>query len=214
MLQGHHQNEESYFAEMRRKGQVVRLPSGGEMIRASPRQVLLYPNRTFYPWERISECENYYTKFAPPGSLSPKALASFPSSGSSWLSDNITYSQIWVKKNHMEELNNEGIIIIRNPFMALVSHRHLDAGGHIGFAPEAHFEGEGWRSFVLLKIKLWKEFYMDWINNSKRGDLYVIFYEDLTSDVLEYLEKGSQFPIPSDRQSALAMYRQIPKGRS
>ncbi|RXG60632.1 WSC domain-containing protein 1 [Armadillidium vulgare] len=109
----------------------------------------------------------------------------------------------------MEELNNQGIIIIRNPFMALVSHRHLDAGGHIGFAPEAHFEGEGWRSFVLLKIKLWKEFYMDWINNSKRGDLCVIFYEDLTSDVLNTLKKVLNFlslPVDNRRLQCIAKY--------
>lgn len=43
----------------------------------------------------------------------------------------------------MKEMSNRGVIVIRNPFKALISHRHLDVGGHTGYAPKAHFLGTG-----------------------------------------------------------------------
>ncbi|KAK7068403.1 hypothetical protein SK128_024683 [Halocaridina rubra] len=46
-------------------------------------------------------------------------------------------------RNHMSELNHQGVIVIRNPFKALISHRHLDIGGHTGYAPKSHFLGKG-----------------------------------------------------------------------
>lgn len=53
----------------------------------------------------------------------------------------------------MEELNNQGVIIIRNPFKALISHRHLDVGGHTGYAPRSHFVGEGLSPLKLFYRK-------------------------------------------------------------
>ena len=32
---------------------------------------------------------------------------------------------IQVKQNHMDELNRTAIIIVRNPFAAIIGHRHL-----------------------------------------------------------------------------------------
>ena len=45
--------------------------------------------------------------------------------------------------NHMAELNYKAVLVIRNPFKALISHRHLDVGGHTGYAPKSHFSDKG-----------------------------------------------------------------------
>ena len=47
------------------------------------------------------------------------------------------------KYNHIAELNGTAILLIRNPFRAIIGHRHLDAGGHTGYADVDQFLGEG-----------------------------------------------------------------------
>ena len=57
----------------------------------------------------------------------------------------ICYSILFLQvlHNHFTETGCRGLVIIRNPFKALISHRHLDIGGHTGYAPRSHFEGSG-----------------------------------------------------------------------
>ena len=43
----------------------------------------------------------------------------------------------------MAELNGTAILLMRNPFKAIIGHRHLDEGGHVGLAPEEKFVGPG-----------------------------------------------------------------------
>ncbi len=45
--------------------------------------------------------------------------------------------------NHMKELKQTAILLIRNPFRAIIGHRHLDEGGHTGHAKENSFTGPG-----------------------------------------------------------------------
>ena len=45
--------------------------------------------------------------------------------------------------NHMKELNSTAIVLIRNPFKAIIGHRHLDEGGHTGHAKAGSFIGRG-----------------------------------------------------------------------
>lgn len=45
--------------------------------------------------------------------------------------------------NHIKELNSTAIVLIRNPFRAIIGHRHLDEGGHTGHAKEESFLGPG-----------------------------------------------------------------------
>merc|ERR1711976_995678 len=54
--------------------------------------------------------------------------------------------------DHIDELNKTAILLIRNPFRAIIGHRNLDAGGHTGLANSSQFKGEGWDSFVTKKI--------------------------------------------------------------
>ena len=45
--------------------------------------------------------------------------------------------------DHITELNGTAILLVRNPFKAIIGHRHLDEGGHVGLAPDSKFVGEG-----------------------------------------------------------------------
>ena len=43
----------------------------------------------------------------------------------------------------MEQTDGNAILLIRNPYKAIYGHRHLDAGGHVGYADASHFVGPG-----------------------------------------------------------------------
>ena len=58
----------------------------------------------------------------------------------------------------MQELNHTAILLVRNPFDAIIAHRHLDQGGHTGRAGESHFRGPGWDNFVHRKASDWLHF--------------------------------------------------------
>ena len=80
--------------------------------------------------------------------------------------------------NHMKELNSTAIVLIRNPFKAIISHRHLDEGGHTGHAKAGSFIGKGWDHFVTVKVKSWELFYTDWLT-SPRTVTKVVHFENL-----------------------------------
>ncbi|KAG0729117.1 WSC domain-containing protein 1 [Chionoecetes opilio] len=99
------------------------------------------------------------------------------------------------RHSHIKELGYSGVVVMRNPFKALISHRHLDVGGHTGYAPKAHFLGQGcWAEFVRLKVNLWQDFYVDWITLTSPSNIHVTHYENLRQNpvlemrgILDYL---------------------------
>ncbi|XP_066959269.1 uncharacterized protein [Macrobrachium rosenbergii] len=240
--------EKVYLQQLRSKGQVRPRRGGGEEVVSTPQQPIRFPaalkkvhprdwplqytiflNLTHYPWPKSPPCANYSITFARPGALPPLALASFPSSGNTWvrylvegatgLFTGSLYDDTSLTKkgmygeaivydsgmtilqkthgyttgdamklsheerlplNHLEQFGRKGVVVIRNPFKALISHRHLDTGGHTGYAPKAHFLGKGWAEFVHLKARLWRDFYVDWLTLS--DDLHLTFYERVRED--------------------------------
>ncbi|XP_076062905.1 uncharacterized protein LOC143037994 isoform X2 [Oratosquilla oratoria] len=263
------QQDRVYLSQLRTRRQIRPLPGGGEQIVSSsihpirfpaafkkmkveewPNESRVFLNLTHYPWAQSENCKNFSTTFAKPKSLPTAALASFPSSGNTWVrylidsstgiytgsmyddnsltrrgmfGEGVPYDagitilqkshgyttgdamklphEERVKMNHMEELGNGGIIVVRNPFKALISHRHLDVGGHTGYAPKAHFIGEGWKEFITLKIGLWKDFYIDWLTYSKPERLHVINYENLKNNLAEEMKKALKFlKVPIDEK--------------
>ncbi len=51
------------------------------------------------------------------------------------------------EKNHVQELNRTAVLLVRNPFKAIIGHRNLDDGGHTGYAKEERFEGKVTKQF-------------------------------------------------------------------
>ncbi|XP_045113189.1 uncharacterized protein LOC123505642 isoform X3 [Portunus trituberculatus] len=258
-----------YLTHLRHKGQIVARRGGGEEIVSLanrtvrfpvllkkvplnlwPEQYRVYYNLTHYPWVKSRGCEKFSTVFKAPGSLPPRGLASFPSSGNTWvryLIEGATgiftgsmyddtslmmkgmYGE-WVVHdsgmtvvqkshgfttgeamtldakhrmghNHLEELGHRGVVVIRNPFKALISHRHLDVGGHTGYAPKAHFLGQGWAEFVRLKIRLWRDFYEDWLRSTNASAIYVTHYELLKANPVREMQGIlSYLNLPQDTQ--------------
>ena len=45
--------------------------------------------------------------------------------------------------NHHDEVNHTAILLIRNPYKAIIGHRNLDSAGHTGFAKQDQFRGAG-----------------------------------------------------------------------
>ncbi|XP_063853227.1 uncharacterized protein LOC135095990 isoform X2 [Scylla paramamosain] len=267
-----------YLTHLRHKHQIVPRRGGGEEIVSLanrtirfpvllkkaplelwPEQYRVYYNLTHYPWVKSKDCERFSTTFTPPGTLPTRGLASFPSSGNTWVryliegatgiftgsmyddtslmmkgmygewlvyNSGMTVVQkshgfttgeamtldrdIRTGHNHLQELGYQGVVVIRNPFKALISHRHLDVGGHTGFAPKAHFLGQGWVEFVTLKIRLWRDFYEDWVRKTQPNDICVTHYELLREDpvremrgILKYLK------IPEDKARLVCLGKNL-----
>ena len=91
--------------------------------------------------------------------------------------------------NHFDTVQKRAILVIRNPFKALIGHRNLDAGGHTGFAKRTEFMGDGWNSFVKIKINSWENFYLDWLEEARDEDILVLHFENLQSSLLDSLEQ-------------------------
>jgi len=47
--------------------------------------VIYWPYRTHQPWENSPECKVHFTHFLAPHSTPTRAIASFPSSGNTWV---------------------------------------------------------------------------------------------------------------------------------
>lgn len=201
--------------------------------------------RTHFPWSLDDECKVYSVQFG--RQLPIVGLASYPSSGNTWLryliegatgyftgsmyndvaiahkgyyGEGIAYDSgmtVAIKShgfttgnyslavatgklskeerqqhNHITELNSTAILLIRNPFKAIIGHRNLDEGGHTGHAKELSFQGLGWDRFVSIKIKSWELFYMDWLSSEDEGEagwsshrVKVVHFENL-QDMLQW----------------------------
>jgi hypothetical protein len=83
-------------------------------------------------------------------------------------------------QNHIAELNGTAVIVVRNPFKAIIGHRHLDEGGHTGYAKRDRFAGNGWDSFVRKKIADWENFYLDWLHSPSTRRIMVVHFEHLS----------------------------------
>ena len=203
----------------------------------------IWLNITHFPWPTQAECKRYSVQFARARDLPVVGLASYPSSGNTWLRfliEGITgyytgsmYNDISLRKkgfygegvpageglvmtvkthghttgpgahvadrlkyNHHAEVNHSAILLIRNPYKAIIGlscysenreghqtsnagHRNLDSGGHTGFAKEDQFEGPGWQEFVEIKAKHWLDFYSDWLENNPLENVLVLHYENI-----------------------------------
>ena len=56
-------------------------------------------------------------------------------------------TEVGTTSHQMQWTNGNAILLIRNPFKAIYGHRHLVAGGHVGFADASQFFGPGKDSF-------------------------------------------------------------------
>ncbi|XP_021940466.1 WSC domain-containing protein 1-like isoform X2 [Zootermopsis nevadensis] len=94
----------------------------------------------------------------------------------------------------MKLFQGRGILLLRNPYEALLSYRNFLYGGHTGFAPHSRFRGPEWERFATQLAVVWKELAATWINYTRGHEAMVLHFEKLhlyphhdLSRLLDYL---------------------------
>ncbi|XP_027718109.1 WSC domain-containing protein 2 [Vombatus ursinus] len=85
------------------------------------------------------------------------------------------------------EAFDAAILLIRNPYKALMAEFNRKYGGHIGFASQAHWKGKEWPEFVKNYAPWWATHTLDWLKYGKK--VLVVHFEDLKQDLFTQLER-------------------------
>ncbi|XP_026899803.1 WSC domain-containing protein 2 isoform X2 [Acinonyx jubatus] len=83
------------------------------------------------------------------------------------------------------EAFDAAILLIRNPYKALMAEFNRKYGGHIGFAAHAHWKGKEWPEFVRNYAPWWATHTLDWLKFGKK--VLVVHFEDLKRDLFVQL---------------------------
>ena len=106
-----------------------------------------------------------------------------------------------VQKTHdadpalISKFRGRGILILRNPYDAILSKFHYLYGGHHGLASEEHFERclwiwksvdlnrnvcihfrPVWQNFVEVEMKDWLEMALNWTSHGKLKDWFLVMH--------------------------------------
>jgi hypothetical protein len=88
----------------------------------------------------------------------------------------------YTKSEEVDEFDGNAILLIRNPFRAIISHRAILE--YLRHRPaslnETYIEDEGWGLFVETGITHWERLATDWIRGLKRGGIF--YHERMTTD--------------------------------
>lgn len=98
------------------------------------------------------------------------------------------------------EMYDSSILLIRNPYKALMAEFNRKCAGHLGYATERHWKSKEWPEFVNSYASWWASHALDWLQYGKK--LLVVHYEDLKKDLIEKLKEMVTFlnlPINEDR---------------
>uniref|UniRef100_A0A8C5BA59 WSC domain containing 2 n=1 Tax=Gadus morhua TaxID=8049 RepID=A0A8C5BA59_GADMO len=96
------------------------------------------------------------------------------------------------------EAFDSGILMIRNPYKALMAEFNRKYGGHIGFASQAHWKGKEWPEFVKNYAPWWASHTLDWLRYGRH--VHVVHFEDLKRDLFSQLKAMVLFlgPVVSE----------------
>ncbi|KAM3868136.1 sialate:O-sulfotransferase 2 [Diretmus argenteus] len=84
------------------------------------------------------------------------------------------------------EAFDSSILMIRNPYKALMAEFNRKYGGHIGFASQAHWKGKEWPEFVKNYAPWWASHTLDWLHYGKK--VHVVHFEDLKRELFSQLK--------------------------
>ncbi|NXT92945.1 WSCD2 protein, partial [Anhinga rufa] len=82
---------------------------------------------------------------------------------------------------------DSAILLIRNPYKALMAEFNRKYGGHIGFAAHTHWKGKEWPEFVANYAPWWATHTLDWLRYGKK--VLVVHFEDLKRDLFVQLQR-------------------------
>ncbi|XP_077997879.1 sialate:O-sulfotransferase 1-like [Glandiceps talaboti] len=83
------------------------------------------------------------------------------------------------------------ILLIRDPYKALVTYFQFKRAGHTGVAPPSVFNGTDWREFVSVESAVWEEHATTWLDFP--NPLLVVKYEDLKMYTTREVRKITHF---------------------
>ncbi|XP_041437807.1 WSC domain-containing protein 1 isoform X2 [Xenopus laevis] len=89
------------------------------------------------------------------------------------------------------EMYDSSILLIRNPYKALIAEFNRKCGGHLGYATERHWKSREWPEFVNSYASWWASHALDWLQYGKK--LLVVHYEDLKMDLIGKLREMLAF---------------------
>ncbi|XP_018409605.1 PREDICTED: WSC domain-containing protein 1 [Nanorana parkeri] len=98
------------------------------------------------------------------------------------------------------EMYDSSILLIRNPYKALMAEFNRKCAGHLGYATERHWKSKEWPEFVNSYASWWASHALDWLQYGKK--LLVVHYEDLKKNLNGKLREIVAFlnlPISENR---------------
>ncbi|XP_069976939.1 uncharacterized protein [Penaeus vannamei] len=94
---------------------------------------------------------------------------------------------------HVKAFRSTAVLLLRNPYRAILSFHNYLFGGHTGYAPVANYRRKDWGAFVKLQAKAWLEMAVNWTTQAEAGRLRVLHYEELKEDPIPPLEDVLRF---------------------
>ncbi|KAM9446657.1 sialate:O-sulfotransferase 2 isoform 1-T2 [Clarias gariepinus] len=85
------------------------------------------------------------------------------------------------------EAFDSSILMIRNPYKALMAEFNRKYGGHIGFASQAHWKGKEWPEFVKNYAPWWASHTLDWLQYGR--NIHLVHFEELKHDLFNQLKR-------------------------
>ncbi|XP_048468622.1 WSC domain-containing protein 1 isoform X2 [Rhincodon typus] len=89
------------------------------------------------------------------------------------------------------ETFDAAILLIRNPYKALMAEFNRKRAGHLGYASERHWKSKEWPEFVNTYASWWASHTLDWLKYCNR--VLVVHYEDLKKNLLPQLKRMVEF---------------------
>jgi len=89
---------------------------------------------------------------------------------------------------HMKYFNKKGILLIRDPYRAILSYfQLLQTSEHTGTINKESFKYSKFRKFVKNAIKSWYQIIEDWVLHADM--CHIVYFEDILSSTKEELKK-------------------------
>ncbi|NXY86841.1 WSCD1 protein, partial [Alcedo cyanopectus] len=89
------------------------------------------------------------------------------------------------------EMFDSAILLIRNPYRALVAEFNRKYAGHLGYATDRTWKSQEWPDFVNSYASWWASHVLDWLKYGKR--LLIVHYEELKQSLVPKLREMVEF---------------------
>lgn len=114
-------------------------------------------------------------------------------------------------KHHVQaDYGGRAILILRNPYDAILSTHNFMYAGHHGKAPARNYARPEWQKFVTIQMSKWLDMATNWTIHSSPDKALVVHYENVKHDTLSEMFKVLDFfhmPIDRNRLACLQKHK-------